>query len=63
MEEGIPDNIDKLANEVAENISLQAMSRMCRKGMFRRSDDDRLRDAETIDRDEELCLAFGGCTR
>jgi hypothetical protein len=48
--------IDELTDEVAENISLQAMSRMCRKGMgFRRSDDPRLKDAEyLINPDQEV---------
>ena len=40
-------DIDALAMKVAENVSMQAMSRMCRKGMgFRRTDDRRLRNAE-----------------
>jgi hypothetical protein len=48
--------IEELCLEVAENISLQAMSRMCRKGMgYKRHDDARLRNAEyAIDPDQEI---------
>ena len=51
-------NIPEVALEVAENIALASMSRMCRKGYGYDSDDEddpRLRDAEyDIDKTEEL---------
>jgi len=52
----LADGFDELAMEVAENVSMQAMSRMCRKGMgFRRTDDPRLRRAEhDIDPADEI---------
>ena len=52
----IRDDFEELAMDVAEKISLQAMSRMCRKGMgFRATDDPRLRRAEhSIDPEREM---------
>jgi len=49
-------DIDELAMEVAEEVALQSMSRMCRKGMgYRRGDDPRLRGAEfAIDPEAEI---------
>ena len=49
-------DFEALAMEVAEHVSLQAMSRMCRKGMgFKRTDDPRLRGAEhAIDPADEI---------
>jgi hypothetical protein len=51
-----PDGIRAVALEVAENLALRAMSRMCRKGMgYTRWDDPRLKDAEyMIDQEEEI---------